>query len=128
MTVRQIETTIATTKTDLSCRVMIGYVSSPSSLHGNYLWWQLIAGRYRFGPKSGKWAYWRDGILLSRTTNINDPLFKLPANLLIVLSGVPERFAEKLMPGETLRGAGRHYTNNEELTWQMRLPIAPLRK
>ncbi len=127
MAVWQIETTITTINTNLSCTVMIGYVSDDSRF-GNHLWWQKVAGRYQFGPKSGKWAYWRNGILLSRTTNVNDPLFKLPANLLLVLGGISPGFAEKLLPLEILRGFGRHYTTNEDISWEMRFPTISVKK
>lgn len=107
--------------------MLFGYVSDGSPT-GNHLWWQKVAGAYRFRPKSGWWAYWRDGLILSRTTNIEDPLFKLPANLLIVVSGVAKRFAEKLFSGEKLSGSGRHYATDEEIIWEMRLPIARIKK
>lgn len=127
MAVWQIETTITTINTNLSCTVMIGYVSDDSPL-GNHFWWQKVAGRYEFGQKSGKWAYWRDGLILSRTNNTNDPLFSQHANLLLVLSLVPRNFAEKLLPLEIIRGFGRHYTTNEDISWEMKFPTRPIRK
>ncbi len=127
MAVWQIETTITTINTNLSCTVMIGYVSDGSPL-GSHLWWQKVAGRYQFGPKSGKWGYWRDGIILTRTANTNDPVFSTSANVLLVLSIVPRNFAEKMLPLEIIRGFGRHYTTNEDISWEMKFPTMPIKK
>ncbi len=128
MKVWQIETTVTTINTNLSCTVMIGYVSGGVDPLGSHLWWQKVAGRYEFGPKSGKWSYWRDGILLVRTHNRDDPLVHQNANLLLVLSLVPLNFAEKLLPLEIIRGFGRHYTTNEPISWEMKFPTRAIKK
>ncbi|HMS41838.1 MAG TPA: hypothetical protein PKE69_16525 [Pyrinomonadaceae bacterium] len=127
MKVWQIETTVTTVNTNLSCTVMTAYVSDGSDL-GSHFWWQKVVGRYEFGPQSGKWAYWRDGILLARTTNQDDPLVHQHTNLLLVLSIVPRNFAEKLLPLEIIRGFGRHYTTNEPISWEMKFPTRPIKK
>ncbi len=128
MKVWQIETTVTTVNTNLSCTVMIGYVTDGIDPLGSHFWWQKVAGRYEFGPKSGWWGYWRDGILLARTNNVHDPLFRQHANQLLVLSIVPINFAEKLLPLEIIRGFGRNSTTNEDISWEMKFPSRPIKK
>jgi hypothetical protein len=128
MKVWQIETTITTVNTNLSCTVMIGYVSNDIDPWENHFWWQKVAGRYEFGPKSGKWSYWRDGLLLVRTRDQDNPLVHQLPNLLLVLSTVPRNFAEKMLPLEIIRGFGRHYTTNEPISWEMKFPTRPIKK
>jgi len=119
---------IETINTKLSCRVLISYISVKDNALGINFWWQKIAGRYNFGPDSGKWAYWREGILLSRTTDMSNPLVKTNVNHLLVLNHVPLRFAEKVAPGTMLVGTGYHFTTNEEIGWEMRFPTVPIQK
>ena len=127
MAIWQIETTVTTINTNLSCTVMLGYVSDGSDL-GYHHWWQRVAGRYRLGPRSGWWAYFGNGIILSRTTDMNNPLVELAVNHLLVLSGVSQNFAEKMLSLEIIRGFGRHFTTNEDISWEMKFPTRPIRK
>lgn len=128
MAVWQAEISLKTFRTDLSCKVLISYVSVENDALGIHFWWQKVAGRYNFGPASGKWAYWRTGILLSRTTDLSNPLTKEKVNHLLVLNDVPTRFAEKVSPGSILTGTGYHFTTNEEVNWEMRFPTVPIKK
>jgi hypothetical protein len=124
----QAEISIETFRTKLSCKVLISYIAVTNDGLGDHLWWQKIAGRYNFGPDSGKWAYFRSGIILSRTTDMNNPLVKEKVNHLLVLNDVPTRFAEKVSPGNFLVGTGYHYMTNGEIGWEMRFPTVPIKK
>lgn len=129
MAVWQAEISIETIKTKISCKVMISYMAVKNEAGlGEHLWWQKVAGRYNFGQTSGKWAYWREGILLSRTTDMSNPITMQAINHLLVLNHVPPRFAEQLSPEKMLVGTGYHFTTNEEIGWEMRFPTVPIKK
>lgn len=122
MAVWQAEISLKTFKTNLSCKVLISYISVKDDPLGYHFWWQKVAGAYNFGPTSGKWAYWRSGIILSRTTDMSNPITTQTINHLIVMNDVPVRFAETVAPGTMLVGTGYHFTTNEEVNWEMRFP------
>lgn len=58
---------------------------------------------------------------------MSNPLVKEKVNHLLVLNDVPVRFAEKVAPGNFLVGTGYHFTNNEEIGWEMRFPTVPIK-
>ncbi len=88
----------------------------------------MVWGRYSFGPATGNWAYFGNGIGIARTNDMNHPYFTQVGNVLLVLNDVPERFAEQVTPETTLNGIGRHFMTKEEITWEMRYPTLPIKK
>ena len=123
----QVGCTITTVGTQLSCQLMIGYtVDSKSSFKHRDFWWLKVWGRLAIGPEAGDWAYAGNGIILSRTTDTNNPVFSTGSNALVFLSGVPERFAERVTPANTLGGEGRLLMTNENVRWEMWYPTRPI--
>ncbi len=62
------------------------------------------------------------GIVLVSTAMDNDPYWHDPANYLVRLSNVPERFTERIDCGEYLYGEGKLFLTNEEIRWKMWYP------
>ena len=64
---------------------------------------QNIAGHYRIRSEIGPLGYWRDGSLLARSTNTNNPLFKTPSDSLMALNRLAVDFPEKVTPEKYTR-------------------------
>ena len=124
----QVGCTVTTVGTQLSCHLMIGYtIDQQSSFKHRDFWWLKVWGRLIIGPEAGDWGYaGNQGILLVRTTNTDNPVFATASNALVFLAGVPERFAEKVTPANSLKGQGRLLQTNEETRWEMWYPTRPI--
>ena len=123
----QVGCTITTLGTGLSCHLMIGYTVDPKhSFKHRDFWWLKVWGRLPIGPEAGDWGYAGNGIILARTTDTNLPVFATGSNLLVFLDNVPQRFAERVTPANSLNGEGRLLQTNENVSWEMWYPTRPI--
>lgn len=120
--------TIKTVSTDLSCEIDIGHLREGNKT--GYYEWEKFFGRLDMGAEKGDWMY-RVGdanktmaVDLCSTADTKNPYFSNPANTLIELFNVPDRFAEKISCGEYLSGRGTLLRTNEEIVWRMWYPCA----
>jgi len=108
---------------------MIGYTVDPKhSFKHRDFWWLKVWGRLPIGPEAGDWGYAGNGIILARTTDTNLPVFATGSNLLVFLDNVPQRFAERVTPANTLSGEGRLLQTNENVSWEMWYPTRAIPK
>lgn len=118
--------TITTLRTKLSSELMMGY-RAEGDKHGLH-WWMQVWGRLSIGTMSGNMMYAGDGIVIARTNDTTHPGFISPLNILVELSNVPERYAEKVAPDKTLSGKGKILLTNEVVDWEMWYPTRPIKK
>jgi hypothetical protein len=113
--------TITSINTGLSCDIDIGH-----SRKGDDRWaqaWSRIGGQFDLRDDDGDWMYGSGGsIALVSTALDSDPYWHNPANWLVLLQNVPDRFAEKLGCGEYFLGEGRMFLTDEAIRWKMWYP------
>lgn len=113
--------TITTVNTGLSCDIDIGYSKVTKETH-QYRW-QRISGRLDIRDVSGAWMYGpSDSLAITSIADARDPYWSNPANWLVHLYNVPERFAEKLGCGEYFMGEGKLFLTEETVRWKMWYP------
>ena len=87
-----------------------------------------VWGNLSIGTMSGKAMYAGDGVLIARTNDSDNPDFDTPSNNLVILEKVPERYAEKIVPGKTLTGIGKLLSTNEDVSWEMWHATRPIKR
>jgi hypothetical protein len=113
--------TITTNSTNLSCDIHIGHLRIGKK--EGYYNWEKIGGQLDLRDEDGNWMYFEDvGISINSTADTKNPYFYENGNTLVLLYGVPERFAEKLGCGEYFYGDGKIFNTNEDVRWKMWYP------
>lgn len=117
--------TITTVNTGLSCDIEIGNNRESKEEWGWAQTWQKIGGQLDIRDDAGDWMYGSaGGISLVSSAMDNEPSWHDPANWLVRLNNVPERFTEKISCGEYLYGDGELFLTHEEVRWKMWYPCA----
>ena len=112
--------TITSVNTNLFCDIDIGHIRERKEKHGWAQTWKRIGGQLNIRDDAGDWMYITSGgISLVSTAMDSDPYWNDPANWLVRLYNVPERFAERIDCGEYLYGDGKLFLTNEEVRWKM---------
>lgn len=114
---------ITSVKSGLECEIEIGHTSK-----GNDRWaqtWKRIGGRLDIRDDDGDWMYGsRSSAALVSTALDSDPYWSNPANWLVMMNNVPDRFAEKIGCGDLLVGDGKLFLSEEPIRWKMWFPCA----
>lgn len=110
--------TLQVESTGILCDIEIGHHREKKEIWGQT--WKKIGGRLDFGDDDGDWMYGRSGMIAIVSTALDsDPYWSNPANWLIYLNNVPDRFAEKLGCGDYFHGDGIINQTREKLRWKM---------
>ena len=117
--------TITSVNTGLFCEIEIGNNRERKEQWGWAQTWQRIGGRLDIRDDAGDWMTTdTGGILLVSSAMPDEPSWNDPANFLVRLRNVPERFTEKISCGEYLYGDGELFLTHEEVRWKMWYPCA----
>lgn len=119
---------IITVGTNLSCDVDLNYVNKGGKT--GFYDWEKKNGPLNLGITEGDWMYHSNksggvaGVTLCATSDSKNPYWSDPANYLVDLLGVQERFAEKIGFNEYKRGDGVIFKTGEAVRWTMWIPCA----
>jgi hypothetical protein len=115
--------TLMAENTQILCELEIGHTRKKKEVWNQT--WKRVGGRLEIGDDAGDWMYGRAGMIALVTTALDsDPHWSNPANWLVYLNNVPDRFAEKLGCGEYFSGDGIISRTREKLLWKMWFPCA----
>ncbi len=115
--------TITSASTGLFCDIEIGHNRERKEQYGSDQIWKRMGGQMDIRDDAGDWMYVTSGgICLVSSAMDSDPSWHDPANWLVRLFNVPERFPERIDCGEYLYGDGKLFLTHEEVRWKMWYP------